>query len=401
MHLSSWRPNWIVEAITSRVRIHHPPGRTSAVLALMLFVLYWIVPGFLAAVDGTLIDPLIVNSGVNRLSQMVGFEFWDISVNRNQTATLLYYTSDSTHFLFTLCLVVGVYLGNTLFDRIENFSNDLRGAGCHVAHENDVAIRALYRKCRSLFRSPSWLSLSLPRIGVRIAAAVTAIGVFVFFHRLGRQSCVGELICWWGQAGYGLAGMYYSFAIAGLVYLAAESLVAVLMGASMINLILRGHYAKPNLFAQDLANGMSPVGDFVLLSVMISFVGSSAVLIVLRLGYFGVENLSVVWALIIIATLFVPLATLIPMYSAISLIFDAKCAILQNVNFVFDSGDAEKTTLDPGAEWIKNIQPAISVYKHVSDLNVFPFTRHKASMSAITLVFVAAQTTYNFIKLFQ
>src|SRR6266436_9083654 len=148
MHLSSWRPNWIVEAITSWVRIHHPPGRTSTVLALMLFVLYWIVPGFLAAVDGTFIDPLIVNSGVNRLSQMAGFGFWDISVIRNQTATLLYYTSDSTHFLFTLCLVVGVYLGNTLFDRIDDFSNDLRRAGCHVAHENDVAIRALYRKCR-------------------------------------------------------------------------------------------------------------------------------------------------------------------------------------------------------------------------------------------------------------
>lgn len=401
MQAISWRPNWIVQVVTSWVRVRHTPGQTSAILALLLFVFYWVVPGILATIEGTFVDPNIVNSGLNRLSELTGFVVWHVPEGETTGGHLLFYTSDSTHFLFTVCLIVGVYVGNTMFDRIESFLNDLRRAGSQVTPEDESAIRKLYCKFQSLFRSPSWAPQSIIGIGFRIAAVFVALFVFAFFNRLCRRSCVDPQMCWWGQSGYGLAGTYYSFVIAALVYLVTEALGSVLLGAAMIDLILRNGYVKPNLFAQDLANGLSPVGDLVLLGVIASFVGSIAVFIVLRVGYFGVENLIVIWGLIIIATLFVPLATLIPIYSAISLISDAKYATLQNINILFDAPVSDKASLAATTEWIRNIQPAISVYKHVSELNALPFNKHKAYISVVALALIGGQTIVNFIKLLQ
>lgn len=158
---------------------------------------------------------------------------------------------------------------------------------------------------------------------------------------------------------------------------------------------------SPNLFAQDLANGMSPVGDMVLTSFFISLVGAIAIFIVLRLGYFEVEGLIVIWGLIIVATLYIPLATLIPMYSAVRLISECKRALLQRINIMFHSGVSDATHSPHDMELIRKIQPALGFYKHVSELNVFPFEKYKALVSVITLTFVVAQTIYNFIKLFQ
>jgi hypothetical protein len=169
----------------------------------------------------------------------------------------------------------------------------------------------------------------------------------------------------------------------------------------MINLILRGGYAKPNLFAQDLANGMSPVGDLVLTSFFISLVGAIAIFIVLRLGYFGVEDLIVIWGLIIAATLYIPLATLIPMYSAVRLISESKNVVLRSINTTFLSEMSDPIHSARDMDRIRELEPALGFYKYVSELNVFPFDKYKALISVITLTFVVAQTIYNFVKLFQ
>ncbi|HEV7879649.1 hypothetical protein [Bradyrhizobium sp.] len=334
---------------------------------------------------------------------MAGFTFWRPNFAfpfPNASSGLLYYSDDLTHLLFTACLIVEVYLGNLLFDRIESFTADLRRAGCRISREEQVAIRALNQRFRRLFRSPGWSTFSLPRVVIRLFAIVAGVSVFLFFFSKVQQPCGVSAKCWWGQSGSGVAGTYYSLAIGGLVYLATEALAAILVGMSMINFILRDGYAKPNLFAQDLANGMSPVGDLVLTSFFISLVGAVAIFIVLRLGYFGVEDLIVIWGLIIAATLYIPLATLIPMYSAVRLISECKRALLQSINTMFHSGVSDVTHSYDMAQ-IREIQPALGFYKHVSELNVFPFEKYKALVSVITLTFVVAQTIYNFIKLFQ
>jgi hypothetical protein len=402
MQLSSWRPNFAVEALTSWVRARRSPKQTSAILAAILFIFYWLVPGFLSLLEGSFFSPQLFHSSLCRLSNLLDFTFWrpDFSfLYSNSSSNLLYYTDDLTHLLFTGCLVIEVYLGNLLFDRIESFTTDLRRAGCQIDHENEVAIRALNQGCRKLFRSPGWLTLSLPRVAIRLFAAVAGVSVFLFFLSLVHQPCSASAKCWWGQNGSGIAGTYYSLAIGGLMYLATEALAAILVGISMINLILRHGYAKPNLFAQDLANGMSPVGDLVLTSFVISLVGAIAIFIVLRLGYFGVEDLIVIWALIIVATLYMPLATLFPMYSAVRLISECKRLLLQNINTMFHSQVSDATRYD--MEQIRQIQPALGFYKHVSELNIFPFEKYKALISVITLTFVVGQTILNFIKLFQ
>jgi hypothetical protein len=206
--------------------------------------------------------------------------------------------------------------------------------------------------------------------------------------------------CWWGQSESRLAGEYFSATIGLIVYFGTEAMVAVLTGVVMLNLILRHRYVKPNVFAQDLANGLSPVGNFVLTSFFTSLVGSVAIFIILRLGYFGVENLFVVWFLIIVASTFIPLATLAPMYSAINLISECKHSILQNINTIFYSRAGGDDHAGSQVEWIKGVQPAIALYKHISDLNSLPFDKNKAFVSAITFAFVALQTGYNVFKLF-
>jgi len=401
MQFSSWRPNFAVEAVTSWVRIRRSPKQTSTILAAILFLFYWLAPGLICAFEGTLFNPKLVHSTVTRLSELHGLTSWRSHLAvlvPNPPSNLLYYTDDLTHFLFTACLIIEVYLGNLLFDRIESFTADLRRAGCHITARGEVEIRALHQRFRKLFRAPDWLSLSVSRVVIRLVAAVAGVTVFLYFFSLAHQPCDTSAKCWWGQAGSGIAGTYYSLAIAGLVYLATEALVATLVGLSMINLILRNGCATPNLFAQDLANGMSPVGDLVLTSFFISLIGAIAIFIVLRLGYFGVEDLIVVWGLIIAATLYIPLATLIPMYSAVRLISECKNIQLQNINAIFLS-DAAHYSRDMNR--IRELQPALGFYKHISELNVFPFDRYKALISVITLTFVVAQTIYNFIKLFQ
>jgi len=404
MQSSSWRPNFAVEAVTSWVGARRSPKQTSTILAAILFVFYWLLPGLFCAFEGTLFSPQPVQSAVTRLSQLVGLSFWQAHLAvlvPNSTPDQLYYIDDWTHLLFTGCLIIEVFLGNLLFDKIESFTSDLRRAGCRITHTDEIAIRALHQGFRKMFRSPGWLSLSVPRVAIRLAAAVAGVSVFLFFSSLVRQPCSASMKCWWGQGGSGLAGMYYSFAIGSLMYLATEALVAILVGLAMINLILRDGYAQPNLFAQDLANGMSPVGDLVLTSFVISLVGAVAIFIVLRLGYFGVENLIVIWALIIAATLYIPLATLIPVYSAVRLISECKTALLRNINNLFSSTMSDAAQPYRDLDRIRELQPALGFYRHVSELSVFPFEKYKALISAVTLTFVVAQTTYNFIKLFQ
>jgi hypothetical protein len=397
MRTNSWRPDWIVETVTNWVTIQSSPQQTSIILAALLFLYYWVVPGLLCAFDGSFLNPQTLGFAATRVSTLVGFDLWHYRAP--SALNILYYTDDLTHFLFTLCLMASAYLANLLFDKIEMFATDLKRAGCHIDGEGEKTINGLYSRCRALFRSPSSFALSYSRIGIRIAGLVAGLITFRFFNSIVHQPCSISEKCWWGQIGHGIAGTYYSVAIAGLVYFATEGLAAVLIGATMINLILRKRCAKPNIFAQDLANGMSPVGDFVLTSFIISLVGSVAVFIVLRLGYFGVENLVVIWALIIVATLFVPLATLFPMYSAMYLIAGSKHSILQNINLTFESESPEDPLFYKKIRHMEEIQPAIALYKHVADLNILPFDSHKAFISGIALTGLIVQTGYNLVKL--
>ena len=248
MQPSSWRPNFAVEAVTSWVRTRRSPKQTSTILAAILFLFYWLLPGIFCAFEGSLFSPQLIHSSLSRLSNLTGLAFWRPNfafLFPNSSSDLLYYTDDLTHLLFTGCLVVEVYLGNLLFDRIESFTADLRRAGCQISHEDEVAIRALNQRFRKLFRSPGWLTLSLPRVVIRLFAAIAGVSVFLFFFSKVHQPCIVSAKCWWGQSGSGIAGTYYSLAIGGLVYLATEALAAILVGMSMINFILRDGYAKP------------------------------------------------------------------------------------------------------------------------------------------------------------
>jgi hypothetical protein len=42
----------------------------------------------------------------------------------------------------------------------------------------------------------------------------------------------------------------------------------------------------------------------------------------------------------------------------------------------------------------------LTLYRHISELNIFPFDKNKAFFSAMTLVFLGAQSIYNLVKLF-
>jgi hypothetical protein len=364
MQPNSWRPNWIVELVTRWVTAEKSSLSTSVRVAMILFLSYWVVPRILCGLEGTLFDP----RDLQMLVQRLGTLFWLSSISTISPSVdlfdlrILYYSHDKTHFLFSLCLAALAFSGNVLFDKIEMFTAELRGAGSHIARENEVHIRAIYGRYRRLFRAPRWLSISPSRILIRIGAVVAGGTAFMFFYSMKHQFCSTPQ-CWWSQSGFGVAGSYYCAAIGIIVYFATEGLAAMLAGAAMINSILRNGHVKANLFAPDLANGLAPVGNFVLTSFISSLMGSVGIFIILWLGYFGVENLLEIWTLIIIATMFIPLATLVPLYSAMNIIYDAKQIALQRLNSIFQSQFMETRSTSSQDDWIKNMQPAIALYR--------------------------------------
>jgi hypothetical protein len=395
----SWRPNWAIELVTGWLKRGVSPIGASARVAMAIFSLYWVVPGVLAGFEGTLFDPRDAQLLAARLSELWNFApglppISAVAAGASPAQGLLYYTHDLTHFLFSICLVALGFLGNTLLDQIESLPADLARAGSQISTEAQCGIQATYARYRNLFRAPRWFSLSAPRVLIQSVAVLAGTIAFLFFIALMRRPCDIQQ-CWWGQSGRGLAGTSYSIAIGVVVYAAAEGLAAMLMGAAMVNSILRKGYPSPNLFAQDLANGMSPIGNFVLLSFVASLVGSVGIFIILRLHYFGVENLTVVWVLIIGASMFIPLATIVPMYSATELISQSKRSVLRDINATFDLEiKADKSN----PERAEHIQLAIDLYQHVSGLNTFPFDQNKGFISALTLAFVAGQSILNVLQ---
>jgi hypothetical protein len=395
----SWRPNWAIELVNGWLKRGASPIGASVRVAMAIFLLYWVVPGVLAGFEGTLLDPRDAQLLAARLSEIWSSAPWLPSIpsvvpKPSPVQGPLYYSHDLTHFLFSICLAVLGFLGNILLDQIESFPADLACAGSQITKEAQFGIQATYARYRNLFRAPRWLSLSVPRALIQSAAILAGLIACLYFISLMKRPCDIQQ-CWWGQSGRGLAGTSYSVVIGVLVYVAAEGLAAMLIGAAMINAILRNGYPGPNLFAQDLANGMSPVGNFVLLSFIASLVGSVGIFIILRMGYFGVENLTVVWILIIGASMFIPLATIVPIYSATELISESKRSVLRDLNATFDLEiKADKSS----PERAENIQLAIDLYQHVSGLNTFPFDQNKGFISALALAFVAGQSILNVLQ---
>jgi hypothetical protein len=370
----SWSYNRLVDLFLYRLNL------PVYVLPLLVVGIYWLVPLLVSLWDGTALSRGRAEGFVQLLGQLgspeqlIDAARLFASQQRFQAAESLPYLEDANHFLFTMTLALGAFVGTQIlknFDRtvLSLFRDGIPRAEIQVVSELYRHYRAIAFQMRYV-----WLSATL---------GVIAFVLFMHLHVSPDYSY------WWGHRQHGAAGLVFAISVGGMVFAGVWGLTIVVFGSWMLaRLVTLPVTLRP--FHRDCCNGLAPLGRQILLLWGIALFGVAAIYIALRLGYLGIERTPLVWLLAGLGSLAIPAIAIVPLYSVVRTVKSVQSASLERLGRFLNChlDDADLAIRNGDLPTAQNIISQIDKVKGLFEIyrvtNVWPF-----NPKAFTVIVVA------------
>jgi hypothetical protein len=361
-----WVKGWVPQYALIKLNLSsYQPG-------LLLFALYWGIPFFICAFQGTLVTPEDANWLKNSWAPLnlhwgpIDNIFDGISSHQQLTGhKAIAYLNDTTHFLFSAIIslgaVVGVYLVRILQKSVQTLYED------GVPNAKPADIHALYENYRAK---------AYGRRGTMLALCLAALTTAAF--ALFSDSPAANF--WWGFSGYGYAGFIFAILIGIAVYWGTRAFFILGFGSLMIaRLLERPVTIRP--FHADGCSGFAPVGEIIILLWLYALLVALAIVVVMRQGYLGIENTPVAWSIVLIAIGFLPALAIVPLLKARKALLVARSSIVASLEprlMRYLAGTEEGRNAKTGGDMQaksdsdKNLEKLLDAY---ASANIWPFNR--------------------------
>lgn len=337
--------------------------------SLAAFILYWGVPFVVCLWMQIGVDP----SAVTSLFARVGLP---VLLPTSQ-ATLQYYTSDATHFLYGLIVSIGLAFFVTTIRMVPVTAARLLQNGVPTLPPEEVM--ELYRA--SVADAYAWWKF--------LAAA--AVGVAATWILL-RLAASPQTVNWWGNVAHGPSGVVFSLAV-GLMVFGLVMGIFVLIGiAGLLSTLARAPF-KLRPFHPDGCSGMNPMGIQILWLWSCVFFGVAAVYVALRLGYLGLEGNPLVWCLAGGGAIAGPFVAIVPVVYTGRAVFVAKheeLAVWERLldrrvdEFVTEMRERHRSLANQAVSEFNELR---GVYSAIQEVSVWPFSgRAFVSVLAVSLL---------------
>lgn len=346
--------------IDSEVSIRKRYLRVGLVGSLGFFI-YYIVPLFIAAFNGVLMSP-------DRITfQSRGLSLYDLKTTWYSCVKGLnsYYLEDITHLLFSvIVLIIGANLVLFALIRFPRIIKTLVESGhFELSKESLEEIMGEARK----YAQNRCVKL------VFLIVSIIIPGV-LFYHTLDPKFEI-----WWGHYSYGSAGIFFSLAIACMLYYSCISIYFLIIGFYVISFLFK-HPIKLLPFHPDGCNGLRRFGDYLMLILFISIIIVGAILIIFTRGYLGIEQNPFTWIGAVFGVMIIPLILIMPLCRCVQRIKEArskefntyeKCfqASLHELDVSIKDGNPQKTIYKK----IQDLRDAQKIIKEIYGSNIYPF----------------------------
>lgn len=343
-------------------------------VGLLVFVIYWVVPFFSCAMQGTLITTSQLQAFADNFADILWLRHIILTVATPFAVDSgLAYLSDHTHFIFAAILALGAAIGMLILRRINRVVIQLGMDG--LPNSDKTYIANVYKRYR--FRAGHWLN--------KLVSLTFAILVILVFLQLHLRT---DLSYWWGSEYHGRAGIVFALIEGITVYFGSQAILQITWGSFMLaRLFSRGLTLRP--FHPDGCNGLEPLGRQIFILWVFAICLSTEIIVTLFLGYLGIEHTQVSWLLALFVTLCLPVIAIIPLLAAVRAIYRARASELRKLEsglmkmykrardaIASDSGN---TTI----AMLSSLNDLLGTFVVVRDANVWPF-----NPKALTLVVV-------------
>ena len=270
----------------------------------------------------------------------------------NSRAELLLYLRDSTHLIYSALISLGalpVYA---------------------VLKKTSPVVRHTLRVVRGKADHSQWMAkyraYQTAAFSRWLVVACGALGVIVFIVLVSRVYD-DQYRSWWGHSSHGLAGLYFAFVAAQMVFWATWSLFVVAAVSLVISHIARCKFTYEPLRA-DGCNGLRPVGLLIMMMWAYSLLAALAIYVVFSRGYLRLEENPVIWFISLAASICLPLVAVLPLVSVTAAIRRARELYLLDLERLSKGREPLRSSGD-----VDELNRLLEVRSCILRGNIFPF----------------------------
>jgi hypothetical protein len=301
--------------------------------------------------------------------------------------TTLAYLEDYTHLIFGITISIAGTLCIYILYRIPESIDKLVNEGVLKASHEEI--QKHYMMNRKIANS------IFPKIISFIAMALTGIMFFRFYYS-------SQYDYWWGNMYNGYTTIYFVFVEMLMVYYGTQVIFLFIVYSKFLyNILFFG--ISPKLFHYDNSNGLSALGNMIVLKWFVAIFIILCVFIVLFYGYLGLENSFLTKLLIGIFSLTIPIIAVLPLNRSLSEISKAKEEKLKVFGSILNDDlnkietYAAHEDMDKAKANVNNFLEVQQIYLTISKMNVFPFNPRALASVVIIYAFQVGVTIYKLI----
>jgi hypothetical protein len=368
-------------------------------LPLLVAIGYWLIPLLFSTWDDTLACKERAQAAVQYLdgvglptNLIEAAERYATSQRLECTnSESLPYLQDTTHFLFTLTLSIGVLAGLYNVKYFNRTVAALFGDGVILAKKSYVS--RLYQSYRREAFKAKYV----------VVCAVFGILAGVLFLHLHHSP---QLAFWWGSEKYGSAGLVFSVAVGAMVFSVLWGSVILIFGSLMLARIMRLP-VRLRPFHHDGCNGLAPLGRQIFLLWWVAAAGGLAIFITLQFGYLGVQKNPIIWLLAALGTLAIPAIAIIPLYASLQAVRKVQSASLRCLGRLLNDkiNTADAAVRNGKASTARNILSEMGHVQGIFDIyketNVWPFNTRALTIIVGATLLQFALTFHEIYSLFK
>lgn len=176
-----------------------------------------------------------------------------------------------------------------------------------------------------------------------------------------------------------------------MVYYATQGMILVVSGSMMLaGLFKQGLHLRP--FHADGCNGLRPVGSLIFFLWVFALVLAASIFVAMGVGYLGLEQTPLAWALALFAMLTIPFAAIVPLHACVNAILRARTTELGRLEPLLDAQyrtsllALNKSQNDTKAG-VERYSTAQAMHTTLKDMNIWPFDPR--ALSVVVLAYAA------------
>ncbi|MDB5282171.1 MAG: hypothetical protein JWO06_1246 [Bacteroidota bacterium] len=298
------------------------------------------------------------------------------------------YLSDHTHLFFSLTVSAGGMLCLIILNKIPTSISILINE--EVLTAPSETIKSLYlqerKNAHTLFLQLCSALLVIP----------TGFAFFKFFY-------LPKYSFWWGNSAHGYQGIYFMLIAMLMVYYGTRVLVLLSFNTKFLYDVLKLGI-KPKIFHSDNSNGLSALGNIIILKWLLAICIILAILILLFFGYLNFENTIETKILVSICSLAIPIIAILPLLKSLREISKTQKERLKIFGkFLNEKLDSIQTLLIQGdianvEDQVKNFNEMQQVFNTIAKMNVFPFNPRALAFVIFIYAFQIGLTIYQLVN---